>query len=301
MMTNLFRSPRTLRGRAILITGGGSGIGRATALACAEAGMRVIVTGRRAQKLDEVVSHITTRDSAALAIRADVNHREEVERMFEEAIAWSGGLDVVFANAGFGVYAPISTVDEDLVRSMFQTNFYGSLYCAQSAIGHFKARMGTKAGMETASPDTSSSARVPAFDGGHLLFCISALSEIGLPYHGIYSATKAAQDALAGALRAEVAPLEICISSVHPIGTQTEFFDIARQQGSESAPTPRGEAKPHTPELVARSILRCLRRPVPEVWPSGWTRLALALLTAWPGLSAWAMARHARKTSGPET
>lgn len=317
MLGRLLRS-HPLVGRVILITGGGTGIGRATALACAARGMRVIVSGRRIDKLEQVAGEArmlmvqagfiaqADSESAAVGMAADVDDPASVADLFQRASDWAktplpmatphqaagsrstpthanqaastGGLDAVFANAGFGVYAPIAEVDESLVRSMFQTNFYGTLYCAQHAVARFRQRR-----------------RVDPNFAGRLLICASALSEIALPNHGIYSATKAAQDALASALRAEVAAEDIFVSSIHPIGTRTEFFDTAEKLAGRPAGRSRGRSKPHTPEQVAGRIIKCLRRPKAEVWPSPMTRLALAVLTAWPGMAATVMARVAAK------
>jgi short-subunit dehydrogenase len=87
----------------------------------------------------------------------------------------------------------------------------------------------------------------------------------------------------------------IQVSSIHPIGTRTEFFNVVRQRSSVAGRaynTPTSMT--HTPQRVARAIVRCLQRPSAEIWPSRSARFALAVATAFPGVSAWAMRRRHR-------
>src|SRR5690606_28004950 len=107
----------------------------------------------------------------------------------------------------------------------------------------------------------------------------------------------AAQDQIAGALRAEVHRDNIHVTSVHPIGTRTELFDVVaelsprRRDGEGDASLNTPDLFIQTPQHVARCIVRCLRRPRPEVWPSNATRFGVALTTAFPRFSAWVQQR----------
>ncbi len=283
--------PRQLTGRSILITGASSGIGAATAIACAASGMDLLLAARREDRLARVAAAceaaVTARRSPAsqtdsstvrppriLTTACDIDREADVAALFRRADDEFERLDAVLANGGWGVYASIETVEESLARAMFETNVFGTLRCIRAAMSRFRAQ-----------------------GGGHLLITISALSEIALPRHGIYSATKAAQDAIAAALRAEAGAAGIDVSTIHPIGTRTEFFDLARERTSDPDAVAASEAgnKPHTPEKVARAIVRCLRRPRPEVWPSPLTRYVLAACTAFPRLGAWLLRRIERQ------
>ena len=97
----------------------------------------------------------------------------------------------------------------------------------------------------------------------------------GLPFFGAYSATKAAQLSLAEAMRVELRPLRIAVTSVHPVGTDTEFGDaaFARAGGGRIARI-RGEVR-QSPAEVALKMVRAIEKPVPEVWPFGPSRWAL--------------------------
>src|SRR5690606_27161512 len=104
----------------------------------------------------------------------------------------------------------------------------------------------------------------------HMLVCSSSAAEFAPPLYAVYAATKAAQDMVCGAMRAELRGEELTVSSVHPVGTRTGFFDAAQRSGSQAADpvllnTP--EMFMQSPETVAKAVVRCLRRPKPEVWP----------------------------------
>lgn len=268
-----------LHGRVILITGGSSGIGAATAIACAKAGMDVALGARRVDRLEEVAKQVRDLGRRALTVACDVNKDEDVQQLVDSTLRHYGRLDVAFANAGYGQFASILRMSDEDVRQMFETNFYGTLRLVRAA-----AKPMLKNGQ------------------GHLIICSSAASEISLPMFGIYAATKAAQDSVAGALRAELARKGVYVSSVHPIGTSSEFFEKAGVVQSDKQPSKPGSGgglpntpalMAQTPEHVAEAILRCIRKPCAEVWPSKITRYGLALTTAFPGLAAWVMRRKA--------
>lgn len=262
--------PRDLHGKVILITGASSGIGAATAAACADAGMHVSLIARRADALQSQARMIASLGHKTHYFAADVCDNSAMRSAIEDCYAKLGRLDAVFANAGFGQIVNVMDMVEQDERDMFETNYFG-----------------TTRTLRLAYPYMANT------DGGlrHMLVCSSAASEIGLPTLGVYSATKAAQDSVAGALRAELNDEGFSVTSVHPIGTKTDFMRVAGETENNNTPP----ALQQTPEKVAKHIVAALRRPRPEVWPSGVTRWGLALGTLSPHFSAWAMRRHYRK------
>lgn len=262
--------PRDLTNKVILITGASSGIGAATAVACAEAGMRVSLVARRGEALQKLAARIAGMGHTAHFFSADVNNADDMKRAFADCWATFGRLDAVFANAGYGQIVDVLDMSERDERAMFETNYFG-----------------TTRTLRMAAPLMRRTA-----DGlNHLLVCSSAASEIGLPTLGVYSATKAAQDCVAGALRAELYDEGFEVTSVHPIGTKTDFMRVAGDDDNKNTPA----SLQQTPEKVARHIVASLRKPRPEVWPSGMTRVGLAMGTLCPRFAAWAMRRHYRK------
>jgi len=261
---------RDLHNKVILITGASSGIGAATALACAQAGMRVSLIARRGDKLQKLATQIAAQGHKAHFFSADVRNTGDMKRAFADCWATYGRLDAVFANAGYGQIVNLLDMTEIDERAMFETNYFGTTRTLRMAAPLMK---------QTA-------------DGlNHLLICSSAASEIGLPTLGVYSATKAAQDSIAGALRAELYDEGFSVTSVHPIGTKTEFMRVAGDDDNKNTPA----ALQQTPEKVAKRIVAALRNPKPEVWPSRLTRVGLALGTLCPRFASWTMRRHYRK------
>ena len=261
---------RDLDGKVILITGASSGIGEATALACAEAGMRVSLVARRGDKLQKLAAEIAGMGHKAHYFSADVRNTGDLKKAFADCWETFGRLDAVFANAGYGQIVDLMDMTEIDERAMFETNYMGTTRALRLAVPMMRK---TEGGLN------------------HLLICSSAASEIGLPTLGVYSATKAAQDSVAGALRAELHDQGFKVTSVHPIGTKTDFMQVAGEAENKNTPSMLQQ----TPEKVARHIVAALRRPRPEVWPSRVTRLGLALGTLSPRFASWAMRRHYRK------
>ena len=285
--------PHNLTDKLMVITGASSGIGAATGLACARAGMDVVLAARRVEKLEAVAEQIRVLGRRALVVACDVNRDEDVAGLFEQAWAEFDRIDVVFANAGYGLFGTVMDTDLQTHRDIFETNYYGTLRTLREAVPYLK---------KTNAENPGAGAYPGAGAGGglkHLLICSSVVSEVGIPMFSAYCATKAAQDSVAGAMRAELADEGIHITSVHPVGTSTEFGKQAREHSANNAASKREFNTPkafeQTPEHVANKIVGALRRPRPEVWPSTLSRYAAALTTASPRLAAWVMRRHMRK------
>ncbi|HEX5452592.1 MAG TPA: SDR family oxidoreductase [Stellaceae bacterium] len=122
-----------LNGKVALVTGGGSGIGKASALALAREGFTAVVAGRRAEPLDEVVKEIERAGGKALAVVTDVTRPDQVKALFAKTKQTYGRLDVLFNNAGFGAAAPIEELDYERWRAVIDTILTGSFLCTQEA------------------------------------------------------------------------------------------------------------------------------------------------------------------------
>jgi NAD(P)-dependent dehydrogenase (short-subunit alcohol dehydrogenase family) len=130
------------QGKIALITGGGSGIGRAAALALQGDGWNVAITGRRKQELDKTVAMAKPDGGKMLAIAADVGKPDEVKRLFAELkTAFGGRLDFLFNNAGMGAPAvPMEELAFEQWKAVVDVNLTGSFLCAQEAIKIMKAQ-----------------------------------------------------------------------------------------------------------------------------------------------------------------
>lgn len=275
-----------LQDRVIVITGASSGIGAATAIACARAGMHVVAAARREDRLAQVAQQVQQHKRRALSVTCDVSRDDDVNRLIDTTMSQFGRLDAIFANAGVGFIAPILETPDDQMRRVFEINFFGTLRCIRAAVPAIRQTY------RDAGPKPYKANR-----RGHILVCTSCVSEIGLPMYGAYCATKAAQDSVTQALRAELFAEPIYVSSVHPVTTRTEFFD----QAHKTSPTPKKARQAthrvfeQSSEHVARSVVRCLQKPRPEVWPHAPTRFALAVCTAFPRLAEYVMGKLAKR------
>lgn len=266
-----------ITGRPIIITGASSGIGAATAKACARAGMPVALGARRVDKLADVVRDIQQAGGRAIAVATDVTKPGDCESLVRACEQEFGSVYAVYANAGYGEESPLHEMSDDRVREMFETNFFGSLNIIRPALARMLAK------------NSNAGSR------GHVLWCSSCLARMSLPHYSIYCATKAAQAHCASAMRLELRAKGVHVSSVHPIGTKTEFSQqVTARAGGERKSIMTPDQFKQSAEFVGDCTVKCLRRPKGEVWPgvkSLGVRLSMGLATMFPIISDMALQR----------
>lgn len=272
-----------LTGRTIAITGASSGIGRATAIACARAGMNVVLAARREDKLREAVEQIRATGGHAEAIAMDVTTAGENQRLIDFSCAKFGTLFAVFSNAGYGIERQVLQYTDAELEQIFGTNFWSSLELMRLSATHML---------------TKNQGPIK----GHVLACSSCVSKIGLPNFAAYSGTKGLQDHFGRAMRAELDGRGVCVSTVHPIGTKTEFFDtVSTLSGGRRTSIQTPESLKQPAEVVANAIVRRLKKPHGgEVWTSFPMRFALAGSMLFPGLTDALLRRRQRSLPSPE-
>jgi NADP-dependent 3-hydroxy acid dehydrogenase YdfG len=258
-----------LAGQTIAITGASAGIGAASARACAAHGMSVVLAARRAERLEALATELQAAGRVAIPVVADVTSERDMARMVELAVAETGRLDAVLCNAGIGFHGFLADTNADVMRRLMDVNFMGSFLAARAALPVLLAQ-----------------------GHGHLIFVSSIAGKRGLPRGSAYSATKFAQAGFAEALRAELAGSGVHVSTVYPISTETELREVmAREHGQRVGGLGPRQSAAH----VASTIVRCLERPVPEVYPHRLSRvLALANVAA-PSLADRVIRRFARR------
>jgi short-subunit dehydrogenase len=255
-----------LTGKPIVITGASSGIGEATALACARAGMPVVVGARRLDRLTNLVERIRADGGKAQAMVCDVTKPQDCAALVAMCVEKFGSVYAVYANAGYGMEASALETTDEQYRHIFETNFFGTLNTVRPAVAQMRQ----------------------ARTRGHVIICSSCLAKATVPYYGAYSATKAAQAHIGRAMRLELEPEGIAVSVVCPIGTKTEFFEAMHDVGKVSDVEHTPESLKQTPAFVAERIVKCLHRPRAEVWTGfkGWfVRFGMSVLTLAPGLA----------------
>jgi short-subunit dehydrogenase len=270
--------PIDLAGKPIAITGASSGIGMVTALACARAGMPVALAARREDRLRDVADRIRRLGGDAIVVRCDVTRPDDCATLVDRTVDAFGSIYSIFANAGYGVEGEIETLSDAALRDIFEVNFWGTMNTIRPALPHMR-----RAGQ------------------GHVLICSSVVSKMGIPTLGAYSATKAAQDHIGRALRIELHPT-IRVSTVHPIGTDTEFSQVVTERSGGRVRTARApEGFRQSADVVADAIVRCLRRPRGEVWTSTRGRAIAALATLAPEFADACLRKYfASKTAGAQ-
>ena len=206
-----------------LITGASTGIGAATARHAIEAGYKVVLAARSADKLQTLQQELGG-DERALAVRCDVTSWEDQDALVQTALDRFGRMDAYFANAGFGAKRGFLEESPEFWKSMVDTNVTGAAYSIRAALAHFREQ-----------------------NRGHILLTSSVAGRRVLP-GSLYSATKHAVTAMGEALRQEVADTKIKVTLIEPGMVDTPFFD--------SAPTGALEA-----DDIARAILFALTQP----------------------------------------
>ncbi len=199
-----------LAGRVAIVTGASKGIGAAIAKRLASEGASVVVNySSSKQGADRVVSEITSKGGKAVAVGANLAKKPDIERLFAEAKKAFGRLDILVNNAGVYEFKPLEEVTEDHYHKQFDLNVLGLLLASQAAAKQFGS------------------------EGGNIINISSVVSTLTPATGSVYSATKAAVDAITKSLAAELGPRRIRVNSINPGMVQTEGWHSAGISGSD--------------------------------------------------------------------
>lgn len=221
-----------LKNKVAVITGASKGIGASIAKYFAAEGAKVVVNYASSKEdADKVVKEIRDNGGDAIAVQGDVSKDSDVTRIFEETKNAFGTLDILVNNAGIYQYAPIEEFSAQSFHSQFNVNVLGSLLSIQAALKSFGEK------------------------GGNIINVSSGASNTPLPTGSVYSATKAALDAITISLSKEFSGRNIRINSILPGIVETEGSRSAGFIGSDAetkfvATTPLGRTG--RPEDIAK-------------------------------------------------
>ena len=249
---------KPLAEQVIVITGGSSGIGLATACAAAEAGARVLLVAREDKDLRPIVAEIVASGGTADAFAADVGDAARLQAAAAHAVQRFGRIDTWINGAGVAIYATLRETPADEHEQLFRTNYFGTVHGCLAAIPHLE-------------------------QGGALITIGSIAGDMPSPLMGAYAASKHAIKAYVEALRMELgeAGLPISVTLVKPSGIDTPIAQHAanHEPGEAQIPPPV-----YDPKLVAQAILHCATHVKREITVGGAGRAQALFAAHFPAL-----------------
>lgn len=186
-----------LDGKVAVVTGGNSGIGLATAKRFAADGAYVFITGRRKPELDAAVKQI---GKNVTGVQGDVSNLKDLDRLYEIVKKEKGHIDILFANAGLGEFAPLESITEEHFDKTFGVNVKGVLFTVQKALPLFR-------------------------EGGSIMLNASIAGSKAQPSFSVYGATKAALRSFVRSWTVELKNRKIRINAISPGPINTPGFD----------------------------------------------------------------------------
>lgn len=221
-----------LAGKVAIVTGASKGIGAAIAKDLAKEGAAVVVNYSSSQDAAEkVVAEITRGGGKAIAVKANVSQKADIERLFAATQNAFGAVDILVNNAGIYNPGPIEEITEENFYKHIDLNMFGLLLTTQEALKHFNPT------------------------GGSIINISSLVSTLGLANLSVYSSTKAAVDAYTRSLAKELGPRNIRVNSVNPGMVETEGVHetgFIAQKDQMAAITPLGRIG--QPEDIAPAV-----------------------------------------------
>jgi 3-oxoacyl-[acyl-carrier protein] reductase len=231
---NTETSPILLAGKVAIVTGASAGIGRATALALAQQGAHLVVTARRAERLDALCTQIRSLGGRAVFHAGDAAEEQTAKHTVQLALSTFGRLDILINNAGAGNYKNLVSTSVEEYDQLMDANMKSSFLFARHATPPMIAQR-----------------------SGTILFISSIAGLRGYAGEAVYCATKFAQVGFAQALDAELRPHNINVGSICPGGTKTEFA-LGKGRTDESI----RNSHMMDPADVARAIVfACMQPP----------------------------------------
>jgi NAD(P)-dependent dehydrogenase (short-subunit alcohol dehydrogenase family) len=237
------------QGKTWFITGASSGFGRLLAEYLHGLGANVVATARNVNDLHD----LTTKYAGMVILPLDVTSKDSIAHAVDDAIAHTGGVDVLVNNAGYGVCGAVEEVREDEYMPMFDTNVFGLVNLTKAFLPHFRQRR-----------------------SGAIINFSSIGGLIGSPGWGFYNATKFAVEGLSEALHAEMAPLGVKVMVVEPGPFRTDFLGRSGKEASLRLPdyeTTVGKTReyfktqagkqPGDPQRAIEAVVEAISAPEP--------------------------------------
>jgi NADP-dependent 3-hydroxy acid dehydrogenase YdfG len=221
-----------LSGLIVAITGASSGIGEATARACAGAGAAVSLAARRRERIEDLEQGIVADGGRAIAIETDVGDEAQAAAFVQRTASELGRIDVLVNNAGVMLLGPINGADTGEWRRMIDANVYGILYCTHAALPLMLAQ-----------------------GSGQIVNVSSVAGRFARAGSGVYNLTKFGIGAFTEALRQEVAPAGLRVTLIEPGAVATELGGHNRPEIIDAMRKMFADVKPLEADDIANAIV----------------------------------------------
>ncbi|HPW68263.1 MAG: SDR family NAD(P)-dependent oxidoreductase [Desulfomonilia bacterium] len=216
-----------LRDKAVVLTGGSRGIGRAVAWELAKEGARIGIAARDGEKLADTARAVSEHGSSCVLLPCDVAHDGQVRSMVDRAAEALGGIDVFMNIAGVTLEKPLEEATPDDYRRVMETNLLGTVRCTCAALPHLKQSRGL------------------------LVNIASIIVRTPFPYLGVYACSKWAVAAFSATLRQELYGTGVRVLTVFPTVVSTDMKDLEPVLANSPA---------QSPQQCARAIVQAIRR-----------------------------------------
>lgn len=261
-----------LVGKTAVVTGASMGIGEEIAKLFAHRGAHVVLLSRDSSRVEVARSRIGLPEKT-MALACDVRNREEIDRAIGLTMHHLQRIDIWVNNAGHGLLDSVASASMASVRETFETNFFGAMEAMQAVLPIMKHQ-----------------------GSGAIINISSVAGHIPIPFHGVYSATKFAMNALGKAARIELASSGINVLTVCPGYVRTDFAANAIKGFEPKRVRPQA-ARGISAERVARAVLHGYLGNKREVIVP-WTMIPVVkMYQLFPGLVEWTMSRMAKNAS----
>jgi NADP-dependent 3-hydroxy acid dehydrogenase YdfG len=227
-----------LSNQVVAVTGASSGIGEATALACAEAGAAVALAARRSERIDALAKRISDAGGRAISVQTDVGDEQQAQDFIQATHQRLGRLDVLVNNAGVMLLGPILGAPTEEWRRMIHANVFGVLYCTHAALP-LMAEQGS----------------------GHIVNVSSVAGRVARQGSGVYNLTKFGVGAFSESLRQEGVALGVRVTLVEPGAVATELAGHNRPEVLEQIRQRFGDIERLTAEDIAGAVLYAIGQP----------------------------------------
>ena len=261
--------------KVVLITGASSGIGKATAFEAGRQGAKLVLAARNLALLDKVVMELNEAGVEAIALRTDVSKEEDCRAFIEFAAKKHGRIDVLVNNAGISMRALFEKTDLNVLRTIMDINFWGTVYCTKFALPYLLESKGSVVGVS------------------------SIAGYKGLPGRTGYSASKFAMQGMLEALRIENLKKGLHVLIACPGFTASNIRSTAlAADGSSQGESPRDEKNMMSAEEVARHLIVAIAKRKNSMVLTNQGKTTIWLNKLFPSLTDKLVFKHMSKEPG---